>query len=150
RPDAVARRRARGQRTARENIADLCDSGSFIEYGALAVAAQSRRRSMQDLIANTPADGLVAGIGTVNADRFGAERARLVVMSYDATVLAGTQGFRNHEKTDRMLDLASRQGLPVVLFAEGGGGRPGDVDMPIVAGLHLETFAAFAGLSGSV
>jgi acetyl-CoA carboxylase carboxyltransferase component len=150
RPEAVARRRARGQRTARENIADLCDSGSFIEYGALAVAAQSRRRSMQDLIANTPADGLVTGIGTVNADRFGAERARLVVMSYDATVLAGTQGFRNHEKTDRMLDLASRQGLPVVLFAEGGGGRPGDVDMPIVAGLHLETFAAFAGLSGRV
>jgi acetyl-CoA carboxylase carboxyltransferase component len=150
RPNAVERRRARGQRTARENIADLCDEGSFMEYGALAVAAQSRRRSMDDLIANTPADGMVTGIGSINGALFDAERARCVVMSYDATVLAGTQGFRNHAKTDRMLELALRQRLPVVLFAEGGGGRPGDVDMPIVAGLHLTTFASFARLSGQV
>ncbi|MBL8371317.1 MAG: biotin carboxylase [Burkholderiaceae bacterium] len=150
RPDAVAKRHALGLRTARENIADLCDEGSFIEYGALAVAAQRSRRSAEDLIANTPADGMVTGIGSVNGPTFGPERSRAVVMAYDATVLAGTQGMRNHAKTDRLLGIALEQRLPVVLFAEGGGGRPGDTDMPIVAGLHVGTFAAFARLSGRV
>ena len=150
RPEAVARRHALGLRTARENIADLCDDGSFIEYGALAVAAQRSRRSEEDLIANTPADGMVTGIGSVNGLIFGAEPSRTVVMAYDATVLAGTQGMRNHAKTDRLLGIALAQKLPVVLFAEGGGGRPGDTDMPIVAGLHVGTFAAFARLSGQV
>ncbi len=150
RPQAVAKRHALGQRTARENIADLCDEGSFIEYGQLAVAAQARRRSMEDLIANTPADGMVTGIGAVNGAQCGEEQARTVVMAYDATVLAGTQGARNHAKTDRMLGIALDQRLPVVLFAEGGGGRPGDTDIPVVAGLHVHTFAAHARLSGQV
>jgi acetyl-CoA carboxylase carboxyltransferase component len=150
RPEAVAKRHALGLRTARENIADLCDEGSFLEYGALAVAAQRSRRSAEDLIANTPADGMVTGIGSVNGAVFGAECSRTVVMAYDATVLAGTQGMRNHAKTDRLLGIALAQRLPVVLFAEGGGGRPGDTDMPIVAGLHVGTFAAFARLSGQV
>ena len=150
RPEAVARRSAVGRRMARENIADLCDEGSFAEYGALAVAAQSQRRSAEDLMRNTPADGLVCGIGSINAGLFGAERAKAVVLAYDATVLAGTQGMRNHQKTDRMLGIALQSGLPLVLFAEGGGGRPGDVDMPIVAGLHVATFARFAQLNGRV
>ena len=143
RPDAVAKRHAMGMRTARENITDLCDPDSFVEYGALAVAAQSRRRSADDLIRNTPADGMVTGIGTVNGQR-------VVVMAYDFTVLAGTQGMRNHQKTDRMLGVALQHHLPVVLFAEGGGGRPGDVDVAIVAGLNLATFASFARLNGRV
>ena len=150
RPEAVAKRHALGLRTARENIDDLCDAGSFIEYGALAVAAQRQRRSEEDLIANTPADGMVTGIGSVNGQLFGEEASRAVVMAYDATVLAGTQGMRNHQKTDRLLGIALEQRLPVVLFAEGGGGRPGDTDMPIVAGLHVGTFAAYARLSGQV
>jgi acetyl/propionyl-CoA carboxylase alpha subunit/acetyl-CoA carboxylase carboxyltransferase component len=150
RPEAVARRHAQGGRTARENIADLCDAGSFMEYGQLAIAAQTRRRSMDDLIRNTPADGMVTGIGTVNAADFGPEAGRCIVMAYDYTVLAGTQGMRNHHKKDRMLALAHRLKLPVVLFAEGGGGRPGDVDMPIVAGLNNHTFSQFAALSGQV
>ncbi|KRD16724.1 carbamoyl-phosphate synthase large subunit [Acidovorax sp. Root267] len=150
RPDAMAKRHAQGGRSARENIADLCDDGSFIEYGALAIAAQARRRSKEDLIANTPADGMVTGIGGINGALFGDEKSRVVVMSYDATVLAGTQGARNHAKTDRMLGIALAQKLPVVLFAEGGGGRPGDTDMPIVAGLHVHTFASYAALSGQV
>lgn len=150
RPEAVARRHALGLRTARENVADLCDPGSFIEYGALAIAAQTARRSEQDLIANTPADGMVTGIGGVNGALFGAERSRTAVLAYDATVLAGTQGMRNHQKTDRLLGLALDQQLPVVLFAEGGGGRPGDTDMAITAGLHVGTFAAMARLSGRV
>ena len=150
RPEAVAKRHASGKRTARENLADLCDAGSFIEYGAFAVAAQRTRRSEADLIANTPADGLVTGIGSINGSVFGAEKSRCVVMAYDATVLAGTQGMRNHQKTDRMLGIALSQKLPVLLFAEGGGGRPGDVDMPIVAGLHVTSFASYARLSGHV
>ncbi len=144
------KRHALGMRSARENIADLCDPGSFSEYGALAVAAQRARRSADDLVRNTPADGMVTGIGTINTAEFGPERASAVVMAYDATVLAGTQGMRNHQKTDRMLGIALEQRLPVVLFAEGGGGRPGDVDMPIVAGLHVATFARFARLNGQV
>jgi len=150
RPEAVAKRKARGQRTARENVADLCDEGSFIEYGALAVAAQRSRRSIEDLIRNTPADGMITGIGTINADVDGMQRTRCAVLAYDATVLAGTQGKFNHAKTDRLLDVALRHRLPTVLFAEGGGGRPGDVDMPSIAGLWLDTFAAFGRLSGQV
>src|SRR5690606_11158896 len=88
RPDAVAKRHRLGRRTARENIADLVDAGSFVEYGGLAIAAQSRRRSTEDLIVNTPADGLVTGIATINADRFGEQNSRAVVLSYDYTVLA--------------------------------------------------------------
>lgn len=150
RKSAVEKRHAQGGRTARENIAQLCDDGSFIEYGALAIAAQTRRRSLEDLIVNTPADGMVTGIGTVNAQQFGPERSRCMVMAYDYTVLAGTQGNRNHQKTDRMLSLAHQLRLPVVLFAEGGGGRPGDVDKNVVAGLNNHTFSQYAALSGKV
>lgn len=150
RPEAAARRHAQGLRTARENLADLLDPGSLCEYGALAVAAQRTRRSLDDLERNTPADGLVTATGTVNAACFGAPRSRVAVMAYDYTVLAGTQGVFNHRKSDRLLELAARWKLPVVLFAEGGGGRPGDVDWPVVAGLDCTTFARFAALSGVV
>lgn len=150
RPDAVAKRHRQGRRTARENIDDLVDPGSFVEYGALAIAAQRSRRSEEDLIANTPADGLVAGLATVGADRFGRAAAQAVVASYDYTVLAGTQGMRNHAKTDRVFDLAARKRLPVVLFAEGGGGRPGDTDVGGAAGLDVPTFRMLAGLRGRV
>ncbi len=143
RPDAVARRRQRGRRTARENLADLVDEGTFVEYGPLLFAAQERRRTREELITRTPADGLVGGLGEV-------EGRPCVAMSYDYTVLAGTQGMRNHQKKDRLFEIAERRRLPVVLFAEGGGGRPGDVDMPIVAGLDCRAFALFARLSGLV
>ena len=150
RPEAVARRRSRQQRTARENVADLCDADSFNEYGGLALAAQATRRTKEDLIVNTPADGLVTGVGDINGALVGAQRARSAVMAYDATVLAGTQGKRNHVKTDRIVEVALRNKLPFVLFAEGGGGRPGDVDVPSISGLHQPSFGAFAELSGEV
>jgi acetyl-CoA carboxylase carboxyltransferase component len=143
RPDAVARRHEHGRRTARENLADLLDAGSFVEYGPLLFAAQEQRRGREELIARTPADGLVGGVGAVDGQA-------CVAMSYDYTVLAGTQGMRNHMKKDRLFDVAERRRLPVVLFAEGGGGRPGDVDMPIVAGLDCRAFELFASLSGLV
>jgi len=151
RPEAVARRQQKNQRTARANVKDLCDD-RFLEYGALTIAAQRQRRSMDDLISKTPADGLIAGIGSVNGSLFGENKARCMVMAYDYTVLAGTQGYFNHKKMDRMLKLAHEQRLPLVFFAEGGGGRPGDVDAAgvMAAGLDLSTFAKFAGLSGRV
>ena len=143
RPDAVERRRSRGQRTARENVADLVDVGSFVEYAPLVIAAQRRRRSLQELIERTPADGLVGGIGTVNGKP-------AIAVSYDYTVLAGTQGLWNHEKKDRLFDLAERLRVPIVFFTEGGGGRPGDTDGSGVAGLDCLAFNYFARLSGLV
>ncbi|WP_405875469.1 carboxyl transferase domain-containing protein [Streptomyces sp. NBC_00005] len=143
RPEAVAKRHALGRRTARENIDDLCDAGTFTEFGALAIAAQRRRRSLDDLIRSTPADGMVTGTGRVNGQP-------CVAMSYDYTVLAGTQGLQNHRKTDRMLEIAEERRLPVVLFAEGGGGRPGDTDTTSVAGLDVTTFQRMGRLSGLV
>jgi acetyl/propionyl-CoA carboxylase alpha subunit/acetyl-CoA carboxylase carboxyltransferase component len=150
RPDAVAKRRKTGQRTARENLTQLLDEGSFSEYGALAIAAQRRRRPLQELIEQSPADGLIAGIGTVNASTFGPEAGRCMAIAYDYTVFAGTQGVMNHKKTDRMLGLAEQWRLPLVLFAEGGGGRPGDTDWVGVAGLDCHTFVGMAKLSGLV
>jgi acetyl-CoA carboxylase carboxyltransferase component len=152
RPEAVAKRQQKKQRMARANVEDFCDTGSFIEYGALAIAAQRGRRPEEDLISKTPADGLIAGIGSVNGAFFKDDKSRCMLMAYDYTVLAGTQGFFNHKKMDRMLKLAFEQRLPLVLFAEGGGGRPGDVDAfgIMVAGLDLSTFGAFAKLSGKV
>ncbi|MBW2687452.1 MAG: biotin carboxylase [Deltaproteobacteria bacterium] len=150
RPDAVAKRRQTGQRTARENVADLVDEGTLVEYGALVIAAQRRRRPMEDLIRRTPADGMVAGIGRVNGELFGDAGTQCAAMSYDYTVLAGTQGTMNHLKKDRMFELAEQRALPVVLFSEGGGGRPGDTDHAIVAGLDCRAFQYFAELSGKV
>jgi acetyl/propionyl-CoA carboxylase alpha subunit/acetyl-CoA carboxylase carboxyltransferase component len=150
RPEAVAKRRKTGHRTARENIDDLVDPGTFLEYGALAIAAQKRRRSTEDLIVSTPADGLITGIGTVNGALFSAEKARTAALAYDFTVLAGTQGAMNHRKSDRLMSVIADQRLPVVWFAEGGGGRPGDTDTTAVAGLDVPTFRSFAQLSGLV
>jgi acetyl-CoA carboxylase carboxyltransferase component/biotin carboxyl carrier protein len=149
RPDAVERRRRTRQRTARENVEDLCDPDSFVEYGALVIAAQRRRRTVEDLIQRTPADGLVAGVGAVNGDLFPDERSQCVVLSYDYTVLAGTQGTLNHLKKDRMFELAERYRRPVIFFTEGGGGRPGDTDGR-GAGLDCMAFALWGKLSGLV
>jgi acetyl-CoA carboxylase carboxyltransferase component len=150
RSEAVAKLHAKGQRTARENVTDLIDDGSFVEFGSFAVAAQRSRRSEDDLIANTPADGLITGIATINSELFGEQSTSCTVVAYDYTVLAGTQGFINHRKKDRIFEVAKRNMTPVVLFAEGGGGRPGDTDAPGVAGLDVMSFASFAQLSGLV
>jgi len=149
RPEAVARRHAAGGRTARENLADLVDPGSFVEYGRFAIAAQRGRRELDDLIARTPADGFIGGTATVNGELFG-EGAACAVLSYDYTVLAGTQGALGHRKKDRLFELIERMRLPAVIFAEGGGGRPGDTDYPVVSALDTRAFALWARLSGLV
>ncbi|BBZ68679.1 putative carboxyl transferase/pyruvate carboxylase [Mycolicibacterium insubricum] len=150
RPDAVQRRHAAGGRTARENIADLVDPGSFVEYGRYTVAAQRDRRELTDLIANTPADGLIAGTARINGELFSPERSAAAVLSYDYTVLAGTQGVFGHFKKDRLFELIERMRLPTVFFAEGGGGRPGDTDYPTVSSLEVRAFKLWAALSGVV
>jgi len=148
RPEAVARRRKTNQRTARENIDDLVDPGSFVEYGAFAVASQRTRRTIEDLIERTPADGLITGIGRVNGSLFGADASRVAVAHYDYTVLAGTQGKNNHHKKDRLFEIVEKQRIPLVFFTEGGGGRPGDIDVQSVAGLNTMAFHIFGRLSG--
>ena len=150
RPDAVARRRKVGRRTARENVADLVDDGSLVEYGPVVIAAQRRRRALDDLIARTPADGMIGGIATVNGAQFSGHAAQVIAMSYDYTVLAGTQGQQNHRKKDRLFELAEQLRLPIVFFTEGGGGRPGDTDGVGVSGLDCLAFRWFAELSGAV
>jgi acetyl-CoA carboxylase carboxyltransferase component len=149
RPEAVRRRHEAGGRTARENVEDLIDSGSFVEYGRFAIAAQRGRREVEDLLARTPADGLIGGTARINGDLFG-ESAACAVLSYDYTVLAGTQGAVGHRKKDRLFELIERMRLPTVFFAEGGGGRPGDTDYPVVSALDTRAFALWARLSGLV
>ena len=150
RPEKIAKRYEKGHRTARENVDDLCDEGSFTEYGQLMVAAQRQRRDLDDLIDNTPADGLVAGFGAVNGDMFDDDAARAAVLAYDYTVLAGTQGLFNHKKTDRVLEMAHEWQVPTIFYTEGGGGRPGDTDASKISGggLDVMTFATWAQASG--
>ena len=150
RPAAVARRRKTGHITARECLDLLVDPDTFVEYGPLTIAAQRRRRSVEDLIENTPADGMIAGIGHVNGAQFDEAQAQCAVLSYDYTVLAGTQGSQNHRKKDRLFDIAEQHSLPVIFFTEGGGGRPGDTDGLGVAGLDCWAFNYFGKLSGLV
>ncbi|MCP3991907.1 MAG: carbamoyl-phosphate synthase large subunit [Actinomycetia bacterium] len=147
RPEAVERRRNTNQRTARENLVDLVDDGTFVEYGPMALAAQRRRRSWDDLVKRSPADGLITGVASVNGELFDAPTNRCAVMIYDYTVFAGTQGIRNHAKTDRIIDVATDGRMPFILFAEGGGGRPGDTDG---GDFGSRTFSRFATLSGLV
>lgn len=152
RPEAVERRRRRGQRTARENLADVCDPGTFTEYGALAVAAMRKVRPIEELQAKTPADAIITGTGAVNGDLFDRHAARCALLVVDATVLAGTQGFFHHKKIDRILEVAAHGRMPVIFYPEGGGGRPNDTDASdvFVAGLNITSFHAFAALSGKV
>ncbi len=149
RPEAVRRRHERSGRTARENVADLVDAGSFVEYGRFAIAAQRLRRDVGELIEKTPADGLLAGTARINSHLFG-DGAACAVLAYDYTVLAGTQGALGHRKKDRLFELIERMRLPTVFFAEGGGGRPGDSDFPVVSALDVRAFALWAKLSGQV
>ncbi|MFK8028827.1 MAG: acyl-CoA carboxylase subunit beta [Gammaproteobacteria bacterium] len=151
RSEAIAKRHEKGYRTARENLADLVDEGSFVEYGQLAVAAQRSRREYTELQSATPADGILTGLASINNDRFDDKASQVAVVVNDYSVLAGTQGFFHHQKLDRLLEVASRSRLPLVMYTEGGGGRPGDTDVLVqMAGLNTTAFATWARLSGKV
>ena len=151
RPEAVAKRRERGGRTARENLVDLTDGGAVREYGQLAVAAQRRRREGAALYADTATDAVITAVGPVNRDLFPGAKSQTALIINDYTVLAGTQGYFHHRKIDRLLSLAKEDNLPIVMFTEGGGGRPGDTDVLVsMAGLNVPTFHRWAALTGVV
>lgn len=160
RTEATAKRHGAGKRTARENITDLCDAGSFFEYSPLVTATRYRNDTLEQLeerVIKTAADAMVMGVGRVNGDLVGRENARCVAMSYDYTVLAGTQGGKNHQKQDRMFGVAKKYRLPVVLYTEGGGGRthggPRSDSGPqagSVGGLNVRTWRELGKLSGLV
>lgn len=151
RAEAVARRHARGGRTARENIDDLVAGGDVIEYGQFAIAAQRSRRPLEELRRNTAGDAVLTAIGRVNASQFSGAASETALIINDYTVLAGTQGYFHHKKVDRMLALAGERGLPVIMFTEGGGGRPGDTDVLVsMGGLNIPTFHRWAALAGRV
>jgi acetyl-CoA carboxylase carboxyltransferase component len=151
RPDAVSKRHSKGFRTARENLEDLVELESFIEYGQMAVAAQRNRYDNEELIKQTPADGIITGLALINADLFDNTATQTAVIVNDYSVLAGTQGYFHHKKLDRILEIATEKELPIVMYTEGGGGRPGDTDVTTqIAGLNLTSFAAWAGLQGKV
>lgn len=141
RAKATKRRRDRGYRTARENLAHLVDYGSFLEYGDFALAAQ-RTRLSGDALSATRNDGVIVGWAKVNG-------RRTAICMYDYGVLAGTQGYFHHQKLDRMFSSVLENPAPLVLYAEGGGGRPGDVDLvhQKVAGLHGPSFTLLAHIN---
>jgi acetyl-CoA carboxylase carboxyltransferase component len=148
---AVQKRHEKGYRSARENLQHLVDDDSFQEYGQLVVAAQRSRRDYQELQANTSGDGIIVGTATVNAGLVDQGDTQVVVVINDYSVLAGTQGFYHHKKLDRACDLARELERPVVMYTEGGGGRPGDTDvLTQIAGLEVNSFYSWAALSGVV
>ncbi len=147
RPEAVARRHAAGRLTAREIVGGLCDPGSLREYGSLVLAARQTTADLDALVAESPADGIITGTAHINGELFGPQASRAVVAVSDYTVYAGTQGILQHDKLGRMLAVAARTTSPVVLWAEGAGGRGSDTDSLT----HTpETFHDFARLSGKV
>jgi len=131
RPEAVARQHDRKRWTARERIAALADSESFVEYGSL---VQPRDRRLEG-----PADGLVMGVAQVDA-------RPVCLLAYDFTVYAGTQSPNNHLKIDRMLELARKNRWPVVCWTEGGGARTNELGV----GGQVYSFVRLAALSGLV
>jgi acetyl-CoA carboxylase carboxyltransferase component len=163
RPDAVEKRRKTGQRTARENIDDLCDPGTFFEHGQL-VLTPGTGLPMEEVIRKFSTDGMVTGVGSINGELFEPPATQCAVLSYDYTVLAGTQGAINHPKTDRLFELAEKWRMPVIIFTEGGGGRAGTGGNRTGGGgtsssvqdpwagrpLDTPTFATMGRLSGTV
>ncbi|MDT0596344.1 acyl-CoA carboxylase subunit beta [Glaciecola petra] len=155
RPSQTKKRHAKGFNTARENLAKMCKTGRFIEYGQMAVAAQRQRKSYQDLQTETAADGVITGIGkvnesTINCTNESSKHSTALIIN-DYSVLAGTQGYFHHAKLDRIIEIAESQKLPVIMFTEGGGGRPGDTDITtVISGLQCTTFSRWAGLAGIV
>jgi acetyl-CoA carboxylase carboxyltransferase component len=151
RAEARAKRLKKSYRTARENLEDLTDPGSFLEYGQLAVAAQRNRREYEDLQSATAADGIIVGTCTINQERVAPNAAQAAVVVNDYSVLAGTQGYFHHKKLDRICELAEELCLPIIMYTEGGGGRPGDTDVATqIAGLNIKSFSTWAKLSGVV
>ena len=150
RVSSTEKRHSKHFRTARENLNHLVDDESFLEFGQFAVAAQRTRRDYDELQDKTNADGIITGFCSVNSELVGEMHSQAVAIVYDYSVLAGTQGAFHHLKLDRICDQAKKFELPIIIFTEGGGGRPGDTDvLTQIAGLHIPSFSSWAQLTGT-
>jgi propionyl-CoA carboxylase beta chain len=129
RPEAVARQRAHGKKTARERIEALCDPGSWREFGALVTAAADTEVS-RDL--DAPADGIVTGLATIDG-------RWVVISSQDFTVYGGSSSAIGSLKLARAVDKAISDGLPLIRLLEGGGHR-------IQEGLDARHFSSSKGI----
>ena len=113
RPLAVKKQQDLGKLTARKRQELLFDPGTFLEFGQLAQAINIREKE-------TPADGVIIGIGKVNG-------RRVALLNYDFTVFGGSQGALNHAKTDHIHKIALEQSIPIVYLLDGGGARAQDI-----------------------
>ena len=103
----------------------------------------------KDLQEQTAATASLPTMKPLNRDLFGASTALTALIINDYTVLAGTQGYFHHRKIDRMLGVAAQRRLPIIMYTEGSGGRPGDTDVLISGGgLNVPTFHRWCALAG--
>lgn len=112
-PEEVARQHKAGKLTARERIELLFDRGTFTEIGILA-HHQSTTADMKER--HTPADGCITGYGKI--------QGRLAAcVAYDFTVMAGSIGYVQERKVDRLRELALKEKIPMVWLLDSAGAR---------------------------
>ncbi|MBI3937715.1 MAG: methylmalonyl-CoA carboxyltransferase [Betaproteobacteria bacterium] len=109
-PEKLAKRRAAGIMNARERIAYLLDSGTFVESGLLATSAYPQDAD------KTPADGKIAGYGRIR----GREAA---VIANDFTIMGASSSATNMKKIGHMKRAAVSRGMPLVFLGESSGAR---------------------------
>jgi propionyl-CoA carboxylase beta chain len=111
--DRIERQHAAGKMTARERVEILLDEGSFEELGQL-VTHRSRDFGMEKN--RVPGDGVLTGYGRIDG--------RLVYLyAQDFTVFGGSLSEAYAEKVVKVMDLAMRQGAPVIGLNDSGGAR---------------------------
>ncbi|ADD09171.1 acyl-CoA carboxylase subunit beta [Candidatus Aciduliprofundum boonei] len=111
--ERIKKQHEKGKLTARERIEKLLDEGTFVELGMF---AESRATEFGMDKKRFPGDGVVTGYGTIDG--------RLVfVYAQDFTVLGGSLGEMHAEKITRVLDLALKNGAPVIGLNDSGGAR---------------------------
>ncbi|MFN4083646.1 MAG: acyl-CoA carboxylase subunit beta [Bacteroidia bacterium] len=109
----IAAQHKKGKLTARERIHFLLDEGSFEEIGTF-VMHRSTDFGMEKQ--KFLGDGVVTGYGTING--------RLVyVFSQDFTVFGGSLSETHAEKICKIMDLAMKNGAPVIGLNDSGGAR---------------------------
>lgn len=113
RPDAVERQHKHGKYTARERIAKISDSDSFMEAGSLVEPIRDTGFN-ENLVA--PADGVITGSSLIDG-------RPVKMLSHDYTVLGGSTGKHGSSKANRTIKLAAEHGQPLVALLEGGGHR---------------------------
>ena len=112
-PERVARQHARGKQTARERLAMLLDEGTFNELEPFVTLRDDELNRSPE---RYPGDGVVTGYGQIDG-------RTVYVYSQDFTVYGGTLAEMHAQKICRVMDLALRNGTPVVGLIDSGGAR---------------------------